>query len=93
MKEKKLYVYYLPNLDGDNEVIVAAVNQRAACDLMGCSYRGFRVYGGSNITRRERKPNGADEMTRLALEKPGRVLKRPIHYRDRGWTVYREAAE
>lgn len=60
-----LKAYFLPNIDGSNSALVAAPNQKAACELMGCSMHSFRTYGGQVVEY--------PEMVLLAFAEPGRV--------------------
>jgi hypothetical protein len=65
-------VYYLGNLDGRREAMVAAPTQKAACHLMCCSEYSYRQFGG-HVTARE-------EFVRVAMSEPGRVFHREIYH-------------
>ncbi len=69
--DSRLYVYYLPNLDGINAALVAAPNQVRACRLMGATVGGFRRYGGRRL------PAG-DARAAAARSLPGRVWRQKI---------------
>lgn len=66
----KLHVYYLDNADGTHSEMVAAENQREACDLMGTSRHHFRQYGGQKWTN--------PEDVAVAMSEPKKAWKRKI---------------
>lgn len=78
-------VYWLPNVDGSSEALVAAMNQKEASRLMGSSLNGFKSYGGR---RYGTEPNDDPDMVSLVLNEPNVVWYRKIDQgpqTDRRW--------
>lgn len=71
---KKKRVYLLPNLDGENQAMIAASNEPCARAMMGnVSLGSFKAYGGKRV------PADWDvEAQALALASPGTVFYRRI---------------
>lgn len=76
MKTGRPWVYYLPNLDGRHEALVAACTQKEACALMRVSCYSFRLYGGRRL---KDGPRDAGRIA-VALSQPERVWLRKIHH-------------
>ena len=68
-----MHVYFLPNWDGRDSALVAAVNQKAACEAMNATVRDFRRYGGTRVRFEHMGPS-----YEMALAEPGVVFLRPI---------------
>lgn len=71
-----MHVYYLPIADGENHFMVAAVNQKAACERLSCSVGYFRRYAGRRLD-----PQSGE--AKIALSDPGRVWKQKYDYTGR----------
>lgn len=69
-------VYYLPAADGVHNVVVAAANQKAACELMNVSPGYFRRMGGRRLT-----PDNPAAV--VAMSETGRVWKQKYDYTGR----------
>jgi hypothetical protein len=72
---RKLRTYTLGNLDGTFAALVAARNQKEACELMGSTVGEFRRYG----VRATVDP----ELIEVAMREPGKVWYRRIGTGDR----------
>jgi len=69
-------VYYVPTADGVHNFMVAAVNQKGACERLNISVGYFRRCGGRRLD-----PGSAD--ARVAMSEPGRVWQQKYDYTHR----------